>query len=172
MRWLLLCLIACGRSSGSGGGGAPDAAGSGAPDSSISIDASVDAKTSVTAAGPCTYIDQPGWLSCPEGMSCECYYHYYKLFENQPAQLETIAKPMELDIVSGTIPKNDTYSFAPAMIPLDAMGNGNSVYPYQVTGKTIQIYATGGYVPPNDVLFGDSDCGNQGQILQCTFTLP
>jgi hypothetical protein len=124
-----------------------------------------------TANGTCTYIDQPGWLSCPEGMSCQCYYHYYKLFMDSPAHLDAWISDTEVDITGGTIPQNQTlYSVPAAMIPI-ANGSGN-VYPYQVTvgaAVTIKIDAFSGYVPANDVLFGDADCGNEGKILQCTF---
>lgn len=133
-----------------------------------------------TANGTCTYVDQPGWLSCPTGMSCQCYYHYDRLFQNQPAHLDTWRSDATLEITGGMIPSNQTmYGVTTGTITLVSDGQGgftgNSLYPYQVTitpagATTIRIYATSGYVPPAYVLYGDADCGNEGKILDCTFT--
>jgi hypothetical protein len=126
-----------------------------------------------TDPGTCTYVDQPGWLSCPEGMSCQCYYHYYKLFDHQAAHLDTWVSATEVDITGGMIPTNATVSgITPATIPI---ANPNSVYPYQlIVGPplSIHIYATSGYIAPNFVKTTDADCGNEGKLLDCTFTAP
>jgi hypothetical protein len=34
----------------------------------------------------------------------------------------------------------------------------------------LAVAACGHYVP--DALFGDADCGNEGKVLDCTFTQP
>ena len=108
-------------------------------------------------------------------VSCQCYYHYWKLFENQPAHLDTWLDSTTLDVLGGSIPSNSTiYGVTPATIPLTGTPLTGNVYPYQVTvaptgAVSISIYATSGYIPPNFVKYTDSDCGNQGKVLQCAF---
>jgi hypothetical protein len=184
---VLLALAACGHhgdplspdSSTASGDAASgdDAAGADAAvaaDAALAIDA---APPPLAVAGTCTYIDQPGWESCPVGMACECYYHYYKNFQNQPGELDVHLAPSELDVLGGTLPSNHTFGYVtPAMIPLTASPTQTgTVSPYTVTVSatgtiTIALYAYGGYIPPKDVIYSSADCGNQGQILQCTFT--
>lgn len=128
------------------------------------------------ATGTCTYVDQPGWLSCPTGMSCRCYYHYYKLFENQPAELDVWIADDSLEVLGGTIPNNQTYStISPTTIPLTGSPKTGATYPYTVAVNgttTIELRATSGYVPAKYVLYSSSDCGNRGKVLECTFTAP
>jgi len=132
----------------------------------------------IAATGTCTYIDQPGWLSCPTGMSCRCYYYYHKVFENQPASLSTWLSDSSLDVLGGMIPSNSTMSgVSPVMIPLAATTTGKTggVYPYTVNVSMtnvvqIQIRATSGYVPAKFILQTSADCGNQGKRLECNFT--
>jgi hypothetical protein len=111
-------------------------------------------------------------------MSCQCYFHYYKLFENKPANLDTWLTDSELDILGGTIPSNQTmYSVTPATIALTSDGAGGKMgsaanYTVKVTPAgvvTIKIDAFSGYVAQAFVLYGDADCGNEGKILSCTF---
>lgn len=134
----------------------------------------------VAASGTCTYTDQPGWLSCPTGMSCRCYYYNHKLVDNQPAHLDTWLADTQLEILGGMIPNNQTMSgVTPATIALVASGatRAGNTPPYTATVSAtgalqIKIYATSGYVPQRSILYSSSDCGNQGKRLECTFTSP
>lgn len=132
----------------------------------------------ITANGTCTYVDQPGWLSCPTGMSCRCYYHYYKLFENQPAHLDLWRSGTTVEVTGGMIPQNQTVSsVSHATITLAGVPLSGGAYPYNVTVDAmdhlqVKIYTTSGYVPQAPVQFGDSDCGNEGKLLDCTFNQP
>ncbi|MGE5182285.1 MAG: hypothetical protein ACM31C_09490 [Acidobacteriota bacterium] len=188
LRWLLpIALIACGRpghgelhaDATAGDDGAADASAAdaapadAAPADATAADAALpDAPPPLVVTGTCTYVDQPGWLSCPTGMACQCYYRYDKLFQDQPAHLELTQAPSELDITGGALPQNDTFPSAEAAkITLSGSPPTGSAYPYTATitatGVEVDVYAFGGYVPASDVLYSDADCGNEGQILQC-----
>jgi hypothetical protein len=131
------------------------------------------------ATGKCTEIDQPGWLSCPTGMACKCYYHYYKTFIDKPASLTTWVTSTSVEIQGGMLPQNSVLTSAPtAMVPLTTNPTTGvktgSYYPYTVTiGATgaleVKLRDSDGYVPAKFVLQTSADCGNRGQILECTF---
>lgn len=131
----------------------------------------------LAATGACTQIDQPGWLSCPTGMSCQCYYHYDKIFVDKPASLSTWLAPTSLQVMGGVLPQNQVMSSAPpATVALTANTSGvfaGAAYPYTVTVTAgvaeIKLHGSAGYVPPKFVLQTSADCGNRGQILDCTF---
>lgn len=133
-----------------------------------------------TLAGTCTYIDQPGWLSCPTGMACRCYYRYDKLFEAQPGSLDVWSAELLLDVRGGSIPANATMATPPAAniaLTPTASGAAGNAYPYAATVTTtgeleVRLRATSGYVPAKSVLFSSADCGNRGKLLECTFASP
>ena len=201
--FVLLIAAGCGRRgpppaapADAGPGDAPahvaDAAEADATTTDAGIDATADARADAAApdaaapdaaagtpvAGTCSYHDQPGWLSCPTGMACQCYYNYDALFVNQPGELDAVLSDATLAITGGTLPSNDTVPIATpatiALAPDGAGGKTGSAWPYTATVSAagairIQIYATSDYVPASDVLYTDADCGDQGKVLDCTF---
>lgn len=125
--------------------------------------------------GTCTYVDRPGWLSCPTGMSCTCYYRYNET--QYPAiELEASLSEGQLEIFASDVPNNPVLSSLPArIIPLEVGLDGSqtgSAAPYQVTvttsgSATVDVHRSTGYVPRSFVVHTSSDCGNNGKTLEC-----
>ena len=178
-----LVLVACGSHHDRDQNGGDDTvepdASTDANDVIDAADAPIDAPVPQQSAGKCTQIDQPGWLSCPTGMSCQCYFHYYKTFVDKPASLALWVTETSVEVVSGMLPQNKVLTSPPhAIIPLmtNAMtGVKTGMYfPYSVTISAagvleLKLRDTDGYIPEKFVKQTDSDCGNRGQILECTF---
>jgi hypothetical protein len=125
------------------------------------------------ANGTCTYVDQPGWLSCPTGMSCRCYYRYTKLFENAPARLDVWISDTAVEVRGGMLPNNQTLNvITPTTIPLAGTPPSGAASSFSVVvdgAVEIELRKTSGYVPAKYVLYSSADCGNQGKRLECTF---
>jgi hypothetical protein len=132
-------------------------------------------------AGACTLIDQPGWLSCPTGMSCRCYYRYDRVLEDAPATLAGWRSDLALEITGGALPSNSVLSTPPPeLVPLSSVATPpqtGAAGPYRVTVSAagvvdLELTASAGYVPPSHIITSSSDCGNRGQRLECRFAAP
>lgn len=181
---------------GPGDAGTADAsAGDAAPTDAAPNDAATDATPSdagpessalcdgapcTVANGTCTYREVSRFLSCPAGMSCECYDSPSVLFSKSPSTLELSIGANSIGVVGGYIPPNkDMSPPRPATITLSPPGTSprtGSSGPYQasVTASTttITVWMNEGYVPQSSVLYTSADCGYGGNELTCTFQAP
>lgn len=121
-----------------------------------------------------------GEVSVPLAVTLVAAYYNYNKTEYESVDVTGWLTDEQLEIDGGDVPDNPVYDELPArVVPLEVdanMGRTGAVNPYRVTVSTdgaveVEVYRSVGYVPKKSILKSSADCGNLGELLECTLLM-